>query len=163
MQDEGYTSKRQQEYREVYLRSDHWAEQRKMALDRAGHRCQTCNSGHKLDVHHRTYERLGSEHPSDLTVLCRRCHDLFHGNSKVAQPKRKRSGSKKKKRKSLPPPVVTKLDRLEQENAELHRRQQEAYARRVARRERERREALKREFTPFRPDVGGGFPMKKAA
>jgi hypothetical protein len=32
-----------------------------------------------LQVHHRAYPKeLGWERPSDLTVLCRRCHDLFH-------------------------------------------------------------------------------------
>jgi hypothetical protein len=30
-------------------------------------------------VHHRTYERFGREDTGDLTVLCRRCHTLFHG------------------------------------------------------------------------------------
>jgi hypothetical protein len=31
-----------------------------------------------LDVHHRTYERLGHERMSDLDVVCRRHHDLWH-------------------------------------------------------------------------------------
>jgi replicative DNA helicase len=48
------------------------------ALSRAGHRCQVCNSPDKLDVHHRTYERVGQEQLDDLTVLCDRCHGLFH-------------------------------------------------------------------------------------
>lgn len=71
------------EYREVYLRSEHWRETRLAALERAEHRCQVCNRTERLDVHHRTYERIGEERPADLTVLCRRCHDLFHGNAKV--------------------------------------------------------------------------------
>jgi 5-methylcytosine-specific restriction endonuclease McrA len=66
------------EYREVYLRSDHWRQMRAAALDRADNRCQVCNGADALDVHHRTYERLGAELPGDLTVLCRRCHGLFH-------------------------------------------------------------------------------------
>src|SRR5947207_3117264 len=72
-----------EEYREVYLRSDHWRETRLGALDRAEHRCQVCNRTERLDVHHRTYERIGEERPADLTVLCRRCHDLFHSGAKV--------------------------------------------------------------------------------
>ena len=75
-----------QEYREVYLRSDHWAAVREAALKRAGHRCQVCNAPDRLDVHHRTYERLGNEEPGDVTVLCRRCHAVFH----QAEPKRER-------------------------------------------------------------------------
>lgn len=67
-----------------YLRTDHWQSQRKAALKRAEFRCQVCNSGDKqLDVHHRTYERLGVEIPADLIVLCNDCHTLFHKNSKL--------------------------------------------------------------------------------
>jgi hypothetical protein len=72
-----------EQYREVYLRSEHWREIRLAALERAEHRCQVCNRTERLDVHHRTYERVGDERPADLTVLCRRCHDLFHGNARV--------------------------------------------------------------------------------
>lgn len=39
-----------------------------------------------LDVHHRTYERLGNESPDDLTVLCRDCHKLFSQNGKLSRP-----------------------------------------------------------------------------
>jgi biotin operon repressor len=90
MQEAGYTE-RQREYREVYLRSAHWAETREAALERAEHRCQVCNGGDRLDVHHRTYERLGAEEPADLTVLCRRCHELFHSTAKVAAGKNRKS------------------------------------------------------------------------
>lgn len=70
------------EYREVYLRSEHWQRKRAAALEAAGYRCQVCNENQRLDVHHRTYERLGREAPGDLTVLCRRCHELFHANKR---------------------------------------------------------------------------------
>jgi CRP-like cAMP-binding protein len=70
---------RQREYREVYLRSDHWGETRAAALERAEHRCQACNGQNTLDVHHRTYERIGHELAADLTVLCRACHEAIHG------------------------------------------------------------------------------------
>lgn len=61
-----------------YLASDHWRQTRKRALIRAENRCQLCNQSKRLEVHHRTYERLGSERPMDLTVLCGRCHSIFH-------------------------------------------------------------------------------------
>ena len=61
-----------------YLQTTHWQAQRAAALERAGHRCQVCNGAEHLDTHHRTYERLGRELPSDLTVLCRACHARFH-------------------------------------------------------------------------------------
>lgn len=63
----------------AYLRTTYWEEKRKQALDRARHRCQTCNSMDDLQVHHRTYERRGHERPDDLTVLCRTCHRKIHG------------------------------------------------------------------------------------
>lgn len=64
---------------EEYLKLPHWANMRKAALERAAGRCQLCNSDKALQVHHRTYERLGCELPSDLTVLCRECHGRYHG------------------------------------------------------------------------------------
>lgn len=61
-----------------YLQSEHWKETRRQALKRAGFKCQLCNQGGMLDVHHRTYERRGEEKNSDLIVLCRPCHAKFH-------------------------------------------------------------------------------------
>ena len=42
-------------------------------------RCQLCNTGGSLQVHHRTYQRRGYERLDDLTVLCRKCHERQHG------------------------------------------------------------------------------------
>lgn len=74
--------KRLQELRtmpyQAYLQTPEWQAKRDQALDKAGHRCQLCNSNDSLNVHHRTYERRGNEELSDLTVLCRACHSLFH-------------------------------------------------------------------------------------
>lgn len=61
-----------------YLKTEHWQQQREAAKERAGHRCQLCNSGERLEVHHRTYERRGAEEPGDLIVLCHGCHEKFH-------------------------------------------------------------------------------------
>jgi 5-methylcytosine-specific restriction endonuclease McrA len=64
---------------EDYILSRRWRETALRALRRAGFRCQVCNDGEcQLDVHHRTYQRLGREREMDLTVLCRDCHELFH-------------------------------------------------------------------------------------
>ena len=62
-----------------YLRSDVWAEKRKLALDRANGKCEDCGgifvSNSSLDVHHLNYERVGgNEKPQDLKVLCYPCH-----------------------------------------------------------------------------------------
>lgn len=61
-----------------YLLTPEWQEKRKGALQRAEYKCQVCNASEQLHTHHRTYERRGRELPSDLTVLCEKCHSLYH-------------------------------------------------------------------------------------
>jgi 5-methylcytosine-specific restriction endonuclease McrA len=62
-----------------YLETDGWHARRDAARRRAGDRCQLCNTAHgALEVHHRTYERVGAEQPMDLTALCADCHAKFH-------------------------------------------------------------------------------------
>jgi hypothetical protein len=68
----------QAEYAE-YLASPEWRVRRDRAVARAEGRCQLCNSAKHLNVHHRTYARIGRERPTDLIVLCRECHEHFHG------------------------------------------------------------------------------------
>lgn len=68
-----------------YLLGDHWQGVRKYALEHAKHRCQVCNSNARLDVHHRSYENRGEERFSDVIVLCRDCHDLFHSMGKLVK------------------------------------------------------------------------------
>jgi hypothetical protein len=46
-------------------------------LAASGGRCRTCNNAapeFQLQVHHRTYARLGAEVVGDLTTLCVECH-----------------------------------------------------------------------------------------
>jgi 5-methylcytosine-specific restriction endonuclease McrA len=67
-------STRRRDYR-AYLRSPHWRRTRKEALIRAEGRCEECGEAkRRLEVHHKTYERLGAELPEDLLVLCQDCH-----------------------------------------------------------------------------------------
>ena len=71
-----------------YLASPQWRARADAAITRARHRCQVCYADRwfcRLNVHHRTYERLGRERPDDLIVLCRHCHDLFHKHGKLAR------------------------------------------------------------------------------
>src|SRR5882724_9710163 len=53
-----------QAYRDLpyaeYLETDWWKKLRAAAIARAGRRCQVCYSPLQLNVHHRTYERLGN-------------------------------------------------------------------------------------------------------
>ena len=62
-----------------YLETHHWQRMRELARDAAGERCQLCNSTDRLETHHKTYDRIGSELLSDLIVLCHDCHAKFHG------------------------------------------------------------------------------------
>ena len=61
-----------------YLKSPHWQRMATLARERAGNRCQVCNADVLMEVHHRTYERMGHEQLEDLTALCPRCHALYH-------------------------------------------------------------------------------------
>jgi hypothetical protein len=69
----------------TYLQSDAWKSRADAAKRRAGYRCQLCNRSRTqviLNVHHRTYERLGNEQPDDLTVLCEDCHATYESHRK---------------------------------------------------------------------------------
>jgi hypothetical protein len=61
-----------------YLRCEWWKWRRLQALKKAKHRCQRCNDKAKLQVHHKTYVRLGRERDEDLEVVCRSCHEQEH-------------------------------------------------------------------------------------
>lgn len=62
-----------------YLKTEAWQVKRMDHLRKSGFKCQICNNGKTiLDVHHRTYSRLGKEKYEDLIVLCRECHGRFH-------------------------------------------------------------------------------------
>lgn len=75
----------------AYLQSEAWKSKRRIAIDRAGGRCQLCNAdGCILEVHHRTYERFGNEDLGDLTVLCGDCHRAFHKRQKKVAKREKK-------------------------------------------------------------------------
>jgi 5-methylcytosine-specific restriction endonuclease McrA len=63
-----------------YRKQPEWQVRRGQALTRARYRCQMgASHDATLDVHHRSYENYGDERPEDLVVLCRSCHQKFHG------------------------------------------------------------------------------------
>jgi 5-methylcytosine-specific restriction endonuclease McrA len=67
---------------ESYLRTRRWREFRALALERADGTCGRCGVSERthrllvLDVHHKTYTRLGREELDDVEVLCRSCHQV---------------------------------------------------------------------------------------
>jgi restriction endonuclease Mrr len=63
----------------LYLRTPEWRRTRAAALLRAGNACSLdVTHTELLEVHHRTYERLGAELVTDLVALCHSCHELHH-------------------------------------------------------------------------------------
>lgn len=70
-------------YRE-YLQSPHWASFRARWYRKMGNPpCSRCHQQRPLDLHHRSYNRLGVERMSDVTGLCRACHGTTHEFSKA--------------------------------------------------------------------------------
>jgi hypothetical protein len=61
-----------------YLRTDWWLRFRADALRRAGGACQLCGADGLLEVHHKTYQRLGCERPEDVICVCPACHEVIH-------------------------------------------------------------------------------------
>ena len=59
---------------EEYLCSPHWRAFRLMVLDFWEYRCCWCYGDERIEVHHRTYQRLHKENLSDCVCLCRACH-----------------------------------------------------------------------------------------
>lgn len=66
-----------------YLWTPEWRQRRQMHLRMADFTCDRCRTRIRLyralQVHHRTYDRLGCEEPLDLEVLCGSCHRKEHG------------------------------------------------------------------------------------
>ena len=75
---------------EAYLRTEHWrAVKARMLASKKVRRCYVCRSKHDLNLHHKTYKRLGRERLSDLVWLCRTCHHEAHLTLKVQGRKSK--------------------------------------------------------------------------
>jgi len=91
-----------------YLKSPRWTKVREQALARFDWRCAACHSGEHLNVHHRTYERVGHEYLTDLTVLCRYCHKVLH----------KEWNANSHAEVEPPPPLILESDRIYQAVAE---------------------------------------------
>ncbi len=60
------------------MASREWVQRRTRSLNLAGWRCHRCESAKRLQVHHKSYARLGCERDDDLEVLCKSCHEDHH-------------------------------------------------------------------------------------
>ena len=81
----------------IYLESDTWKIKRKAVLKAAGYRCRRCGE-RATEVHHETYERIFNEKLSDLTALCRTCHQKAHTKKRKPIQKRVSKGNTRQKR-----------------------------------------------------------------
>lgn len=74
---------------QAYLRSEAWqvVRRRFFASKLWKGRCYACEQNVPVDLHHRSYARLGYEKLSDLVPLCRRCHKATH--ELLKQPSKK--------------------------------------------------------------------------
>lgn len=65
-----------------YLTTSAWLERRDKVLWRAGYTCEACGAAHATQVHHVTYEHVGSEALWELRAICTPCHDRIHSYCK---------------------------------------------------------------------------------
>ena len=67
------------EYEKRLRARPEWPGLRDACFAAADYRCQLCNDTTGLQAHHRTYDTWRTpEELSDLTCLCRKCHERFH-------------------------------------------------------------------------------------
>jgi hypothetical protein len=62
--------------KEEYYQSDEWRYVRHRKFEQAGRKCEDCGSTKRLEVHHKSYDRLYDEDLADLQVLCFACHPV---------------------------------------------------------------------------------------
>ena len=58
-----------------YLESCVWKERRAKVIYRAKGVCEACGEARPTEVHHLTYNHVGSEPLFDLVAVCHECHD----------------------------------------------------------------------------------------
>jgi hypothetical protein len=63
-----------------YLRTEHWQDVRRRFWASKLHdgKCYACGTTGKLNVHHKSYKRIGREKLNDLCLLCDNCHSETH-------------------------------------------------------------------------------------
>ena len=59
----------------AYIKSPKWYALCQRTRDFWDNRCAVCYEPRPLEVHHRTYLRLGNELPTDVLPLCDECHE----------------------------------------------------------------------------------------
>lgn len=62
----------------AYIKSEAWAKRRREYYETHERKCRACGSSRNMNLHHKTYRRLGNERDADLVALCRKCHNNIH-------------------------------------------------------------------------------------
>lgn len=61
-----------------YIRSPAWRAVKRRYAEQQPWICNICGTEDGLQLHHRTYERVGEERLEDLMPLCEDCHEMVH-------------------------------------------------------------------------------------
>jgi hypothetical protein len=63
-----------------YLKTRHWANVRRRFISSKlfDGGCALCKRREKLQLHHKSYKRIGHEYLWDLVMLCDHCHSTTH-------------------------------------------------------------------------------------
>ena len=61
-----------------YMISEQWRDFREFAYKMLGRQCAKCGGSSHIELHHKTYFRLGHEKVPDVVPMCRVCHNRFH-------------------------------------------------------------------------------------
>ncbi|MCR4340537.1 MAG: HNH endonuclease [Gemmatimonadaceae bacterium] len=67
-----------------YMKSRRWFDRRDAFFAKYRARCG-CGSRFDLELHHKTYLRLGNERDEDLVPLCENCHKRVHSEAERLQ------------------------------------------------------------------------------
>lgn len=68
-----------------YLKTDHWKNiKKRYRKSKLIQNCYICGSQNNLNLHHKSYKRIGKERLNDLIPLCRECHYFTHQALKKA-------------------------------------------------------------------------------
>jgi len=85
-----------------YLKTEHWKKVRERKFNsKSKYVCECCSVSKGLQLHHKSYKRVGCERLNDLVWLCEKCHSELHKTkpkgSKLwsASRKLRKSNSKK--------------------------------------------------------------------
>lgn len=62
----------------THIQSREWREKRSAVILLARGKCERCGKWPVVNVHHLTYDNLGSEPLTDLMGVCRKCHKEIH-------------------------------------------------------------------------------------